>query len=79
MGAAGLANANSMQIDLSDPPGGGEEQFRKRKFCKIPPPWGAIVPAVQHAARAANRPSLALKKLVKKIKEKCTHHLNSLS
>ena len=64
------------QIALCDPQGGGEEQFGKRKFCEILPPWGAVVPAMQHAARQHKQAITGVKKLVKKIKEKCTHHLN---
>ena len=66
--AAGVASAISMQIALYDPQGGGEEQLRQRKFPEIPPPWGAVVPAMQHAACSTNRPSLALKSLPKKLK-----------
>ena len=70
-----MASAISMQIALYDPQGGGEEQLRQRKFPKIPPPWGAVVPAMQHAARQHKQAIAGVEKLVKKIKEKCTHHL----
>ena len=73
--AAGVASALNPQIVLYYHQGGGEEQLRQRKFPEIPPPWGAVVPAMQHAAFSTNRPSLALKRPVKKIKEKCTCHL----
>ena len=49
--AAGAASAIGRQRNSYDPQGGGEEQLRQRKFPEIPPPWGAVVPAMQHAAR----------------------------
>ena len=67
--AAGVASALRAQIALYDPQGGGGEQFRKRKFCEIPPPWGAVVPAMQHAARQHKQAIAGVEKLVKKIKE----------
>ena len=74
--AAGVASALNPQIALYYPQGGGEEQLRQRKFPEIPPPWGAVVPAMQHAARQHKQAIAGVEKLVKKIKEKCTRHLN---
>ena len=76
--AAGVASALNPQSALSYPQGGGEEQLRQRKFPEIPPPWGAVVPAMQHAARQHKQAIAGVEKPVKKIKEKFTHHLNCM-
>ena len=72
-----MASAISMQIALCDPEEGGEEQLRQRKFPKIPPPWGANLPAMQHAARQHKQAIAGVERPVKKIKEKCTCHLKA--
>ena len=54
-----------MQIALYDPQGGGEEQLRQRKFPEIPPPWGAVVPAMQHAARQHKQATVSVERPVK--------------
>ena len=73
--AAGAASATGRQRDSYDPQGGGEEQLRQRKFPEIPPPWGAVVPAMQHAARQHKQAIAGVERPVKKIKDKCTTHL----
>ena len=65
-----MASALNPQIALYYPQGGGEEQLRQRKFPEIPPPWGAVVPAMQHAARQHKQAIAGVERPVKKIKEK---------
>ena len=48
-------------------------------FTEIPPRWGAVVPAMQHAACSTSRPSLALKGPLKKLKKSAPITLNGHS
>ena len=67
--AGALAHKCEQRLDRSavcDPQGGGGEQFCKRKFCEILPPWGAVVPAMQHAARQHKQAIASVEKPVKK-------------